>query len=119
MDQPIQPYSFSRIKGKKVIAEYIIIDRSRLEEANNKYGSSEILMPITYDMLQNTNILEDYRQVMRLCKTYIADTEVFALCREIEQKIGNIIRSRFLLWGSDRGIFFDKPLSITREESDK
>jgi hypothetical protein len=57
---------------------------------------------------------------MRLCKTYIADPEIFALCREIEKRIVEIIESRFLLWGRDRWLWSEKPLPLTiqEEESD-
>jgi hypothetical protein len=118
MDNPIEPHSFSRTKGKRVVAEYIIIDQNSLNKANAKLPSTDKITIVTEDMLKNTNILDDYQQVMRLCKTYIADPEIFALCREIEKRIVEIIESRFLLWGRDRWLFENRPLPLTIEEEE-
>lgn len=120
----IKPCSFSRTKGQRVVAEYVITDKKHLEAINDKYflnsdDIGNVIVPVTSDMLQNTNILNDYKQVMKLCKTYIADPEIFALCREIEKRIVEIIESRFLLWDRDNWIFSIKPLSINEEESNQ
>jgi len=115
-DQPISPYAFSRTKGQRVIAEYIVIDQNQLNRANAKLPSTDKITIVTEDMLKNTNILDDYQQVMRLCKTYIADPEIFALCREIEKRIAEIIEARFLLWDKDVHLFSEKPLPLTIEE---
>lgn len=113
----IQPFSFSRIKGKRVVAQYVITDKKHLDSINNKYflNSDDIgnsIVPVTSEMLQNTNILEDYQQVMKLCKTYIADPEIFELCREIENRIVEIIESRFLLWDKDIWLSSVSPISL-------
>lgn len=117
MIQPIQPYAFRRAKGERVVVEYVVFDKALLDKANSKHPliAGEEVIPVTSEMLQG-NMLEDYMQVMRLCKTYIADPEVFALCREIERRISEIIESRFLLWGRDRHLFSNKPLPLTTEE---
>ena len=123
----IQPFSFGRTRGKRVVAQYVITDKKHLDAINNKYflNSDDVgspLVPVTSEMLQNTNILEDYQQAMKLCKTYIADPEIFALCREIENRIVEIIESRFLLWDKDRWMFFSGPISqsnFNEEESNQ
>lgn len=119
----IHPHTFSRTKGRRVIAEYIVIDVARLDKANYKHfpdiGESNFV-PITAKMLETSNVLGDYLEVMRLCKTYIADPIVFELCRQIEYRIAEVMRSRFAQWGYDRWLFENKPLPLTeqREESD-
>lgn len=115
----IQPYAFRRAKGRRVIAEYIVVDVARLKEVNFKHfpdiGETSFV-PITAKMLETSTVFEDYMEVMRLCKTYIADPVVFELCRQIERRIEEIMRQRFAQWGGDRWLFEDKPLQ--REESD-
>lgn len=119
----IQPHAFRRAKGQRVVAEYIIIDVERLDEANYKHfpdiGETNFV-PITSEMLQASTVFEDYMEVMRLCKTYIADPVIFELCRQIERRIEEVMKSRFAQWGEDRWLFEDKPLPLTeqREESD-
>jgi hypothetical protein len=111
----IHPHAFRRAKGQKVIAEYIIIDVARLNEANYKHfpdvGETNFV-PITAKMLETSTVFEDYIEVMRLCKTYIADPIVFELCRQIERRIVEVMRSRFAQWGEDRWLFEDEPLPL-------
>ncbi len=114
----IQPHAFRRAKGQRVIAEYIIIDISRLNEANYKHfpdiGETNFV-PITAKMLETSDVFEDYMEVMRLCKTYIADPVVFELCRQIERRIEEVMKSRFTQWGCDRWLFEDRPLPLQED----
>lgn len=113
MDFNLQPHSFSRATGERVIVEYIVFDHSKLNEADQKYfpNSEGAIVQVTEQMLKEANVLEDYQQVMRLCKTYVADPVVLSLCRQIEERIVDILESRFLLWGRDRWLFSNDPLS--------
>lgn len=113
MDFNLQPCSFSRAKGNRVVAEYVIFNSDKLAVANQKHfpDSDGKIVQVTEEMLREANVLEDYQQVMRLCKTYIADPVVFDLCRQIEQRIVEILESRFMLWGYDRWQFMDSSLS--------
>jgi hypothetical protein len=110
---PIQPYSFSRTKGERVVAEYVVFNQSKLDEANQKHfpNSEGSIVRVTEQMLKDANVLEDYQEAMRLCKTYVADPVIFELCRQIENRIVEILESRFLLWGHDKWLFLDSPLS--------
>lgn len=114
----IQPHAFRRAKGQRVIAEYIVVDLARLEDANYKHfpdiGETNFV-PITSEMLETSTVFEDYMEVMRLCKTYIADPVVFELCRQIEERIEEVMKSRFALWGYDRWLFEDGPLELRNE----
>lgn len=121
--QHYQPHTFRRTRGKRVIAEYLVIDVARLNEANYKHFpdvGEDNFVPVTAKMLEASTVFEDYMEVMRLCKTYIADPVVFELCRQIERRIEEVLRSRFALWGEDRDLFENKPLPlrVTKEESD-
>lgn len=113
----IQPHAFRRAKGQRVVVEYVVFDGAKLKEADNKYFPDETgIVSIPKDMLATTDVFRDYMEVMRLCKTYIADPIVFALCRQIENRIAEIIESRFMIWGYDRWLFENKPL--TKGESE-
>lgn len=108
----IQPHSFHRAKGQRVIVEYVVFDEVKLQEADDKYFPDEKgLVRISKDMLEHTDVFRDYMEVMRLCKTYIADPVIFELCRQIEKRIAEILESRFLIWGYDRWLFENKPLT--------
>ena len=106
--------AFRRAKGQQVVAEYIVVDRSKLNQANYKYfpDISEVhFVPVNSEMLES-GILKDYMEVMRLCKTYVADPIIFDLCRQIEERITEILEFRFWFWGRDRWLISERPLPL-------
>lgn len=108
--------AFHRSKGKQVVAEYVVVDDEKLTEANEKHiivGESKLITQVNDEMLQ------DYQEVTRLCKTYVADPAIFQLCREIEQRIADILKSRLEFQGGDRWCFEDKPLNLRNDKVDK
>lgn len=110
---------FQRTKGQRVIAEYILIDRNRLNEANYKYFpdiSETQFVSISKEMLDTTGVYKDYLEVTRLCKTYIADPVIFDLCRQIEERIKDTLEFRFLFWGQDKWLFKNQPLQEKNSE---
>ena len=113
-------HAFHRTKGQKVVAEYVAIDKEKLDEANYDHfpniGETNFVA-ITEELLKDTNVLKDYLDVMRLCKTYIADPIVFDLCRQIEKRIAEVLIYRFFIWGKDRSVFEDKPFPLKQEST--
>jgi len=108
--------AFRRAKGERIIAEYVVFDEQRLAKASEKHvltSESSIVTSV------NSEMLRDFQEVTRLCKTYIADPVVFELCREIERRIAEILKSRLEIQGLDRWCFEDKPLTLRNDEADK
>lgn len=106
---------FKRQKGQQVVAEYIVIDQNKLDEANVKHFPD--ISEISF-VQANEVVAQDYMEIMRLCKTHIAHPEVFELCRKIEQLINQVLQDRFVHFGSDRWLFEDEPLPL-KVEKDK
>jgi hypothetical protein len=112
--------AFRREKGQQVVAEYVVVDRSKLNEANYKYFpdiSAQHFVPVSSEML-DSGILKDYVEVMRLYKTYVADPVVFDLCRQIEQRIVEILEFRFWFWGKDKWVISEQPLPLKNDEKE-
>lgn len=108
--------AFRRAKGERVTAEYIIVDETKLIAADKRHFSdttSELITEV------DEEILKDYQEVTRLCKTYIADPVVFELCRKIERRILEILTNRFCDRGRDMWQFEDKPLPLRNEKEDR
>ncbi len=111
-------HAFHRAKDQKVVAEYVVIDKEKLDEANYDHFPSigeTNFVAVTDELLKDTNVLKDYLEVMRLCKTYIADPVIFDLCRQIEKRIAEVLAYRFFTWGMDRCVFEDKPFPLKKE----
>lgn len=103
---------FKRQRGKQVVAEYVIIDHSKLIDANLKHfpDVSEASF-----VQADAGMVDDYMEIMRMCKTHIAHPEIFELCRRIEHLIDEVLRDRFATNGSDNWLFEDKPLPLRNE----
>ena len=101
--------AFRRSKGQRIVAEYIVVDQFKLDEANYKHFPD--ISPFAL-VLANEDVFKDYQEVMRLCKTYVADPIIFQLCREIEKRIADILNRRLMWRGEDRWLFEDRPLPL-------
>lgn len=106
---------FRRQKGEKVVAEYVVIDPQQLDAANYKHFPD---VPTTALVEANEDIARDFMQTVRLCKTHIADPQVFELCREIERLIAKVIQERFVYFGQDRWMFEEGPLPLKEDTDD-
>ena len=104
---------FLRQKGKRVVAEYVIMDHNKLDEVNLKHFPD-----VSEDAIvqADSEVAQDYLEIMRLCKTHIAHPEVFELCRKIEYLISQVLQDRFAHFGSDRWLFENKPLPLKNEK---
>lgn len=105
--------AFRRAKGERVTAEYVVIDEDRLLRVEQKY----VVKPEKI-VIADQEMLEDYKEVTRLCKTYVSDPVVFELCRQIEDRIAEILEARFVLQGEDMWLFEDKSLPLRNEKVD-
>lgn len=103
---------FKRQRGKQVVAEYVVVDQSKLTEANFKHFPD--VSEASFVQV-DPNMMDDYMEIMRVCKTHIAHPEVFELCRRIEHLINEVLRDRFSK-GQDRWLFEEKPLPLRSEE---
>ena len=108
--------AFRRDKGQRIVAEYIVVDQLKLAEADYKHFPDASPFAL---VSANKEVFKDYQEVMRLCKTYVADPVVFKLCREIEKRITLILERRLTSEGEDRWLFEDKPLPLRTQKEEK